>query len=54
MGITNWTRKHRSHAYWVYDGNAGTLRDSQTLRNLKADCEHYSAVEVGDPVLVEL
>lgn len=52
--VTNWTRKHRSHAYLVYDGNAGTVRDSHTLRNLTAACEHYSTTEVGDPVLVEL
>jgi molybdopterin-synthase adenylyltransferase len=52
--VTNWTRKYRSHAYLVYDGNEGTLRDSHTLRNLKGSCDHYSSVDVGDPVLVEL
>jgi molybdopterin-synthase adenylyltransferase len=52
--VTNWTRKHRSHAYLVYDGNAGIVQDSQTLRNLKRNCDHYSSVDVGDPILVEL
>ncbi len=37
--VTNWTRKHRSHAYLVYDGNAATMRDSHTLRNLNAACK---------------
>jgi len=41
--VTHWTRKHRSHAYLVYDGNEGTTCDSVTLRNLKIRCQHYSA-----------
>jgi hypothetical protein len=52
--VTNWTSKPRSHAYLVYDGNAGTVQDSHTLRKLKANCDHYSSVDVGDPVLIEL
>jgi molybdopterin-synthase adenylyltransferase len=52
--VTNWTRKHRSHAYLVYDGNDGTVQNSHTLRNLTAACKHYSNLEVGDPVLLEL
>lgn len=52
--VTNWTRKHRSHAYLVYDGNHGTIHNSHTLRNLTATCEHYSTAEIGDPVMVEL
>ena len=52
--VTDWTRKRRSHAYLVYDGNSATMRDSHTLRNLTAACEHYSSADVGDPVFVEL
>ncbi len=52
--VTNWTRKQRSHAYLVYDGNDGTVKDSVTLRNLKKLCDHYSLADVGDPVLVDL
>lgn len=52
--VTNWTGKHRPHSYLVYDGNAGTLQDSHTLRNLNAICDHYSVAEVGDPVRIEL
>jgi molybdopterin-synthase adenylyltransferase len=52
--LTNWTRKHRSHAYLVYDGNEGTVQESETLRKLKTSCQHYSSADVGDPVLVEL
>ncbi len=52
--VTNWTQKQRSHAYLVYDGNEGTVKDSVTLRNLKKPCDHYSLGDVGDPVLVGL
>jgi hypothetical protein len=52
--VTNWTRKHRSHAYLVYDGNEGTVQESATLRKLKTCCHHYSSADVGDPVLVKL
>jgi hypothetical protein len=53
--ITNWTRKQRSHAYLVYDGNEGTVTPSITLKNFKSSaCPHFSPIEVGDPVLVEL
>ena len=52
--VTNWTRKHRSHAYLVYDGNEGTVQESVTLRKLKGNCPHYTSSDVGDPVLVEL
>jgi len=51
---TNWTRTYRSHAYLVYDGNAGTVQESHTLRNLKGSCSHYSSLDIGDPALVEL
>jgi hypothetical protein len=53
--IANWTRKQRSHAYLVYDGNEGTVTPSITLKNFKPSaCPHFSPSEVGDPVLVEL
>ena len=52
--VTNWTRKHRSHAYLVYDGNEGTVQESVTLRKLKGNCSHFANSDVGDPVLVEL
>jgi hypothetical protein len=52
--VTNWTKKQRSHAYLVYDGNEGTVKDSITLRNLRGTCNHYSISDVGDPVLVDL
>jgi hypothetical protein len=52
--VTNWTRKRRSHAYLVYDGNDGTVQNSHTLRNLNPTCSHYSSADVGDPVLLEL
>jgi hypothetical protein len=53
--ITNWTQPNRTHAYLAYDGNEGTLRESLTLRNLMVrDCPHFSIVDVGDPLAVEL
>ena len=53
--VTNWTRSGRSHAYLVYDGNEGTIRESLTLRNLRIkNCPHFPDDELGDPVLVEL
>ncbi len=52
--VTDWTRLRRSHAYLVYDGNEGTLKESITLRKLKGDCPHFSVAELGDPVMLEL
>lgn len=52
--VTNWTRKQRSHAYLVYDGNEGTVTPSVTLRNLNAACPHFIAQDIGDPVLTQL
>jgi hypothetical protein len=53
--ITNWTRKQRSHAYLVYDGNEGTVKESATLRQLNTvACPHFDASEIGDAVLVGL
>jgi hypothetical protein len=53
--VTNWTRKQRAHAYLVYDGNEGTVKESFTLKNLKPSaCSHFVPDDVGDPILVEL
>ena len=53
--VTNWTRRQRSHAYLVYDGNAATVSDSATLRNLTiTSCPHYQDTDVGDPIFVQL
>jgi hypothetical protein len=53
--VTNWTRQGRRHAYLVYDGNASTVKESATLRNLASgSCPHFPDCEVGDPVLLEL
>jgi hypothetical protein len=53
--VTNWTRKQRSHAYLVYDGNEGTVTPSVTLRNLNISvCPHFIADEIGDPVPIQL
>lgn len=53
--VTNWTRRDRSHAYLVYDGNEGTVKESITLRNRKNGmCSHFSDRDVGDPILIEL
>ena len=53
--VSNWTRKQRAHAYLVYDGNEGTVKESFTLKNLKASaCSHFAPYDVGDPVLIEL
>ena len=53
--VTNWTRRALPHAYLVYDGNQGTVKESVTLRNLKITaCPHYSGIDVGDPILMEL
>jgi molybdopterin-synthase adenylyltransferase len=52
--VTNWTRKQRSHAYLVYDGNEGTIKESTTLRQLNTVvCTHFGESDVGDPALVE-
>jgi hypothetical protein len=53
--ITNWTRRERSHAYLVYDGNAMTVNESVTLRNLRQIvCPHHPVGDAGDVVLREL
>lgn len=53
--VTNWTRRGRTHAHLVYDGNEATVRDSFTLRNMRTDaCPHFSSTEIGDPQLTHL
>lgn len=53
--VTDWTRRPSSHAYFVYDGNKGTVRESATLRNLGITaCEHFPDGEIGDPLPIEL
>ncbi len=53
--VTNWTRKQRTHAYLVYDGNEGTISESFTLRQMRTlVCRHFDPTEVGDPILVRL
>lgn len=53
--VTNWTQHRRPYAYLTYDGNQATIKESNTLRNLKITaCSHFSDSEIGDPVLVEL
>jgi hypothetical protein len=42
------------HAYLVYDGKEGTVKDSVTLRNLTRPCGYYAVSDVDDPVLLEL
>lgn len=53
--VTDWTRRARPYAYFVYNGNEGTLTASVTLRNrTNLRCPHFSDSDVGDPVLIEL
>ncbi len=53
--VTGWTGRALTHAYLVYDGNQGHVKESATLRNFNfSGCPHFSDVEVGDPVPVEL
>ena len=53
--VTNWTKRRRSHAYLVYDGNLATLKESITLKNLQtAYCPHFKNTDIGDPVFTPL
>jgi hypothetical protein len=53
--VTGWTRRALAHAYLVYDGNAGTVKESVTLRHVEIGaCPHFAAHDVGDPVSTEL
>ena len=53
--VTNWTRRGRTHAYLVYDGKQGTVKESVTLMNRRVTaCPHFPENEIGDPVLIEL
>jgi hypothetical protein len=33
--VTGWTGRHTSYAYFVYDGNESTVKESPMLRNFK-------------------
>jgi hypothetical protein len=53
--VCDWTGRRRPAEYLVYDGNAGTIAPSVTLRNLDIDrCPHFRATDVGGIVAVEL
>ncbi|HET6844297.1 MAG TPA: ThiF family adenylyltransferase [Candidatus Angelobacter sp.] len=53
--VTGWTRKNRSYAYLVYDGNEGTLTPSKTLIGIeKYVCKHFGDTDLGDPVSIPL
>jgi molybdopterin-synthase adenylyltransferase len=53
--VTGWTGRHAGYAYFVYDGNESTVKESPMLRNFKAlPCPHYKDNEAGDPVPIEL
>jgi len=53
--VSNWTRKQRTHAYLVYDGNEGTVTESFTLRQMRTlACPHFDPTDVGDPVLLPI
>lgn len=53
--VTGWTGLHAVYAYFVYDGNESTVKESPMLRNFKpVPCPHYDDTEVGDPIPVAL
>jgi hypothetical protein len=53
--VTSWTKRVPGYAYFVYDGNESTVKESPMLRNFKAaPCPHFRDNEVGDPVVIEL
>lgn len=53
--VIGWTRKNRSYAYLVYDGNEGTLTPSKTLIGIeKYVCKHFGDTDLGDPVSIPL
>lgn len=53
--VTNWTRFARKFAFFSYDGNEATVKESITLRGINPDvCPHFGLETVGDPVLIEL
>lgn len=53
--VTGWTGRALSHAYLAYDGNTGHVKESVTLRHFNfTGCCHFSEVDLGDPVAVEL
>jgi hypothetical protein len=53
--VTGWTGRALPYAYLVYDGNQGTVKESLTvLRRTFGACPHFSEMDVGDPVDIEL
>jgi hypothetical protein len=53
--VTGWTNARRRTAYLSYDGNAGVVCDSKTLRNVRLDeCPHFSLDDIGDPAITAL
>jgi len=49
--VTGWTKRSPKFAYFVFDGNENTLKESLTLRNLKTEtCLHFTDDDLGDPV----
>jgi molybdopterin/thiamine biosynthesis adenylyltransferase len=52
---TGWTRKPRSHAFLMYNGNDATVSPERTLaRRNQSGCAHFDTTEVGDPVPLAL
>ena len=53
--VTGWTRTPRPYAYMVYNGNEATLTPSKTLNGVeRRACTHFSAEDLGDPVVAPL
>jgi hypothetical protein len=53
--VTGWTRTPRPYAYMVYNGNDPALTPSKTLKGLERHaCTHFSAEDLGDPVVAPL
>jgi hypothetical protein len=49
--VTGWTKRSPKFAYFAFDGNENTLKESLTLRNLKTEtCLHFTDDDLGDPV----
>ncbi|MBB1090448.1 ThiF family adenylyltransferase [Rhodopseudomonas palustris] len=48
--VTPWASTERRGAYLEYDGNLGTVTESQRMTYMKpGHCRHYPADELGDP-----
>ena len=53
--VTGWTGRNAGYAYFVYDGNESTVKESPLLRNFQAvPCPHYKDDDLGDSVPVEV